>query len=146
MNPSAWKPRAICILRPSNHQTRICPFRSIIFSTPLGSRYQFSSSANVFASRCICRPLGVSLYSQQMGRSRTGSDYDPFSALRREVEEASTYRMVLPVRRRIHCGIGRFCFCALASFCFVRKDLWDCINLVSDGLEIPWQGHHLQAS
>ncbi len=34
--------------------------------------------------------------------------------------------MVLPVRRRIHCGIGRFCFCALASFCFVRKDLWDC--------------------
>lgn len=36
-----------------------------------------------------------------------------------------TYRIVLPVRRRIHCGIGRFCFCALASFCFVRKDLWD---------------------
>lgn len=32
--------------------------------------------------------------------------------------------MVLPVRRRIHCGIGRFCFCALASFCLVRKDLW----------------------
>lgn len=32
--------------------------------------------------------------------------------------------MVLPVLRRIHCGIGRFCFCALASFCFVRKDLW----------------------
>lgn len=35
-----------------------------------------------------------------------------------------TYLIVLPVRRRIHCGIGRFCFCALASFCFVRKDLW----------------------
>jgi len=35
-----------------------------------------------------------------------------------------SYLMVLPVRRRIHCGIGRFCFCALASFCFVRKDLW----------------------
>lgn len=32
--------------------------------------------------------------------------------------------MVLPVLKRIHCGIGRFCFCALASFCLVRKDLW----------------------
>lgn len=34
--------------------------------------------------------------------------------------------MVLPVRRRIHWGIGLFCFWALASFCFVRKDLWLC--------------------
>ena len=39
------------------------------------------------------------------------------------------YRMVLLVRRRIHCGIGRFCFCALASFCLVRKDFWLCGNL-----------------
>lgn len=38
------------------------------------------------------------------------------------------YLMVLLVRRRIHWGIGRFCFCALASFCLVRKDLWDCEN------------------
>lgn len=37
-----------------------------------------------------------------------------------------SYRMVLSVRRRIHWGIGRFCFFALASFCFVRKDLWLC--------------------
>lgn len=36
------------------------------------------------------------------------------------------YRMVLPVRRRIHWGIGRFCFWALASFCLVRNDLWLC--------------------
>ena len=34
------------------------------------------------------------------------------------------YLMVFPVLNRIHCGIGLFCFCALASFCFVRKDLW----------------------
>jgi hypothetical protein len=34
--------------------------------------------------------------------------------------------MVLPVRRRIHWGMGRFCFWALASFCLVRKDLWLC--------------------
>lgn len=33
--------------------------------------------------------------------------------------------MVLPVLSLIHCGIGRFCFCAFASFCFVRNDLWD---------------------
>lgn len=38
----------------------------------------------------------------------------------------ASYLMVLPVLRRIHCGIGRFCFCALASFCLVRKDLWLC--------------------
>lgn len=25
--------------------------------------------------------------------------------------------------------MGRFCFWALASFCFVRKDLWDYIHL-----------------
>lgn len=36
------------------------------------------------------------------------------------------YLMVLPVRRRIHWGMGRFCFCALASFCLVRKVLWLC--------------------
>ena len=35
-----------------------------------------------------------------------------------------SYRIVLPVRRRIHCGIGRFCFAALASFFLVRNDLW----------------------
>lgn len=34
-----------------------------------------------------------------------------------------SYLMVLPVLRRIHWGIGRFCFCALASFCLVRKVL-----------------------
>jgi hypothetical protein len=33
------------------------------------------------------------------------------------------YLMVLPVRRRIHCGIGRFCFWALASLTLVRNDL-----------------------
>jgi hypothetical protein len=36
------------------------------------------------------------------------------------------YLMVLPVLRRIHWGMGRFCFCAFASFCLVRKDFWDC--------------------
>ena len=35
-----------------------------------------------------------------------------------------TYRIVLPVRSRIHCGMGRFCFAALASFFLVRNDLW----------------------
>ena len=40
--------------------------------------------------------------------------------------EGRAYRMVLPVRRRIHWGIGRFCFWALASFCLVRNDLWLC--------------------
>lgn len=38
----------------------------------------------------------------------------------------STYWMVLPVLKRIHWGIGRFCRWALASFCLVRKLLWLC--------------------
>lgn len=36
------------------------------------------------------------------------------------------YRTELLVRRRIHWGTGRFCFCDLASFCLVRKDLRLC--------------------
>ena len=36
---------------------------------------------------------------------------------------AETHRMVLPVRMRIHCGIGRFCFSFLASVFFVFIDL-----------------------
>jgi hypothetical protein len=47
-----------------------------------------------------------------------------YKAARIAVQEA--YLMVLPVRRRIHWGMGRFCFCALASFILVRKDLWLC--------------------
>ena len=53
----------------------------------------------------------------------TGSLSPPSWMVTRELGDLS-YLMVLPVRRRIHCGIGRFCFCALASFFFVRKDLW----------------------
>jgi hypothetical protein len=39
------------------------------------------------------------------------------------------YLMVLSVFRRIHWGMGLFCFWALASFCLVRNDLWDCRNV-----------------
>lgn len=42
----------------------------------------------------------------------------------------SAYLIVLPVLSLIHCGIGLFCFCALASFCFVRKDLWLCGSIL----------------
>jgi hypothetical protein len=37
-----------------------------------------------------------------------------------------SYLMVLPVRSRIHWGMGRFCFWALASFCLILKVLWLC--------------------
>jgi hypothetical protein len=37
-----------------------------------------------------------------------------------------SYLIVLFVLRRIHWGMGRFCFCARASFCLVRKDFWLC--------------------
>ena len=35
------------------------------------------------------------------------------------------YRIVLPVRSRIHWGMGRFCFCFFARMDLVRKDLKD---------------------
>lgn len=49
--------------------------------------------------------------------------------------------MVLPVRRRIHCGMGRFCFCALASLTFVRKVLWDyrCVSDLMVDSERRWR-------
>ena len=37
----------------------------------------------------------------------------------------ATDRILFPVLKRIHWGRGRFCLWALASFCFVRNDLWD---------------------
>ena len=36
-----------------------------------------------------------------------------------------THRILLPVLRRTHCGMGRFCFCFLASFCLMRNVLWE---------------------
>ena len=51
-------------------------------------------------------------------------------AIGQMVRVFQTHRIVFPVLNRIHCGIGRFCFCAFASFCFVRKDLWDYIVIV----------------
>lgn len=42
-----------------------------------------------------------------------------------------SYLMVLPVRRRIHWGMGLFCFWALASLTLVRKDLWLCVATAS---------------
>lgn len=41
-------------------------------------------------------------------------------------EELFIYLMVFPVRRRIHWGMGRLDFWALASLTLVRKDLWLC--------------------
>ena len=39
-------------------------------------------------------------------------------------QDAGAHRMVLPVRMRIHCGMGRFCFSFFASVFFVLKLLW----------------------
>lgn len=33
--------------------------------------------------------------------------------------------MELSVRKRIHCGMGRFCLAFFASFCLMRKVFWD---------------------
>ena len=47
------------------------------------------------------------------------------SLVRRQCLRLALYRMVLPVRRRIHWGMGRFCFAFLASLVLVRVDLCD---------------------
>jgi hypothetical protein len=94
-------------------------------------KYRCGSCASAVSWRCSCvRALVLVLFSQLVSVV---------------VRELWSYRMVLPVRRRIHWGIGRFCFCALASFCFVRKDLWDwiCFCQYSPGLTRPCD---LQAS
>ena len=39
--------------------------------------------------------------------------------------------ILLSVRRRIHCGVGRFCFCFFASVRFVAKVLCDDIYWIS---------------
>jgi hypothetical protein len=36
-----------------------------------------------------------------------------------------THLMVLPVRMRIHWGMGRFCFCFLPMIFLILKVLWD---------------------
>ncbi len=36
-----------------------------------------------------------------------------------------TYLMVLPVRMRIHWGMGRFCFCFLPRIFLILKVFWD---------------------
>lgn len=47
------------------------------------------------------------------------------SLVRRHCLRLALYLILLLVRMRIQLGIGRFWRCFLASFCFVRKDLWD---------------------
>lgn len=63
-------------------------------------------------------------------------------------QQRASYLMVLPVLNRIHCGIGLFCFWALASFCLVRKDLWLCSESISTGTPLITPSrcppHHLQ--
>lgn len=100
------------------------------------SRYRYGSYANVFALRCICG-ASVSLSEIPSGQSSSPPPFvcpeiaywiSPAQSLVRGRRWGSvqSYLMVLPVRRRIHCGIGLFCFWALASLTFVRKDLWLC--------------------
>ena len=42
-----------------------------------------------------------------------------------EIRGGGTHLMVLPVRMRIHWGMGRFCFCFLPMIFLILKVLWD---------------------
>merc|ERR1719327_568310 len=50
---------------------------------------------------------------------RTSPAYRPIF-VRRQCRRFALYRILFPVRMRIHCGIGRFCFSFFASVFFVR--------------------------
>lgn len=95
------------------------------------SRCRDESCASASASHCSCK-ISVSYEMFLIPRCSTGTRAVSHRHRCRAAygvgifSWGQSYRMVLSVRRRIHWGIGRFCFFALASFCFVRKDLWLC--------------------
>lgn len=83
-----------------------------------------------FPTRCsdprhdavMCGQIGIQFPSNQfISRGRVCRRWECVC-----VPDWKTDLMVFPVLNRIHCGMGRFCFCAFASFCFVRNDLWLC--------------------
>ena len=53
------------------------------------------------------------------------------------VEDERAHLMVLPVRMRIHWGMGLFCFCFLPRIFLVLKVFWDGCNDVKGG-RVGW--------
>ena len=87
---------------------------------------------------CVSTPM----FSKEFAARASGGR---ICRLNRAAGEA--YRTVLPVRSLIHCGTGRFCFCAFAIFCLVRNDLWLCYTIVSlRFFRWPSSGHAAPAS
>jgi hypothetical protein len=84
------------------------------------SRYRDGSCANDVSWRCTwgCQSMSkqclVLVWDQAMAEGIV------------DLATGVPYLIVLFVLRRIHWGMGRFCFCARASFCLVRKDFWLC--------------------
>lgn len=83
------------------------------------SRFRYGSCANAYVWRYICPPHPTFSLVEIVPCTKLESPK------KKKKKLYKTHRIVFPVRNRIHWGIGRFCFCAFASFCFVRKDLWD---------------------
>ena len=81
--------------------------------------------------RVLRQCLRLALYLHAFPLTMIFQIITPTTALQILSSSRLAYLMVLPVLNLIHCGIGRFCFCALASFCFVLKVLWDCMDSVS---------------
>lgn len=130
---------------------RTCASCSSIVGESL--RYRCESCANAFSWRCtcgkiqwlvevLCNPLpdhgAVASMACIVGTLLHPSGpmfevpislsplHSPSSSSVQSGISGPAYLMVLPVFRRIHWGMGLFCFWALASFCLVRNDLWDC--------------------
>ena len=39
--------------------------------------------------------------------------------------QRDVHLILLSVRKRIHCGMGRFCLAFFASFCLIRNVFWE---------------------
>jgi hypothetical protein len=74
------------------------------------------SRAALAAKRVLCQSMLPGLAVAWRARARGDGGWGGSWRL-------ATHRMRLPVRMRIHCGIGRFCFSFLASVFFVLKVL-----------------------
>ena len=55
--------------------------------------------------------------ARRMSETVLGSRAQPAATRRLE----RTHLILLSVRNRIHCGMGRFCLAFFASFCLIRK-------------------------
>lgn len=129
----------VALRDPEHPATRCCP--RTWPAGPCGFTGRAWCGANASASCCTCARDGCGERCERRRAYvalRAGRD----AAAR---DRAAAHRILLSVRRRIHCGIGRFCFIFFASVIFVLRRLWDGILRARGGHD-GWRGEGRGAS